>query len=744
MNTKIVRFGEFVFDRAACRLLKGGVSVGLEPKALDLLDLLVERAPMVVDKAEIFALVWKGVAVTDNALTRVVAQLRRALDDDAKSPRYIETVATRGYRFVADVRVAEMAPPVQDFADARSRRFRVAAGTVVVLLVCALMSAGLAWAFLWSSRARSAPSPGQRSPFEALSANELASLTPVQVTTTAGLDTFPSVSPDGQTIAFSSDRNGALEIYVLSLTPGAIATQLTNDRRQNVQPDWSPDGEYIAYHAMNGEGVWIVPARGGVPRQAAPFGSHPAWSPDGRSLAFQSAPLTDLSPSIGTPGAVSTIWMVNTDRGEPVQLTRAVDPGGVHLGPLWSADGRRIFFIVGRAHTSPGQHAIWVVDIGSRRVTRVAAHPQITRDVTIAPDGSQLYFRARETGALWRLPIVAATGAASGEPEPTGLPVSGAGVRHFRFSRDGRRFTWASLELTSNIWAIDVDASTGAPRGDAVALTREAGARATSPTISRDGRVAFGLSSPGTSSDVWTVAGGGRAPVAAGPEDELALGWTPDGRSAVVSTSTPDGVRIAAVDPETGRQRLLAFWKPPLLPAETAAIGTPVLSPDLRRAAISLLTDDVPHLWTAELASGTPAFSGPITHDPQGGTYPAWSPDSRSLAYQCADGSSTQVCVVPAAGGPSTRLTNEPGESWVNSWSPDATRVVFAERRKGVWNIAWVSRTGGVGRRITSFTDPRVYVRYPVWSPQGDRIVFERGEITGRLWSMAIGRPQTP
>ena len=72
----------------------------MEPKALDLLQVLLARAPRVVDKAEIFSIVWKDVAVTDNALTRAIAQLRKALEDDSKAPRFIETVATRGYRFV--------------------------------------------------------------------------------------------------------------------------------------------------------------------------------------------------------------------------------------------------------------------------------------------------------------------------------------------------------------------------------------------------------------------------------------------------------------------------------------------------------------------------------------------------------------------------------------------------------------------------------------------------------------------
>jgi eukaryotic-like serine/threonine-protein kinase len=96
-------FGPYEFDAGAFRLRRGGTVIPLEPKAIDVLRLLLERAPRVVEKTEIFAVVWKDTAVTDNALTRVIAQLRKALEDDAKSPRYIETVATRGYRFLADV-----------------------------------------------------------------------------------------------------------------------------------------------------------------------------------------------------------------------------------------------------------------------------------------------------------------------------------------------------------------------------------------------------------------------------------------------------------------------------------------------------------------------------------------------------------------------------------------------------------------------------------------------------------------
>jgi Tol biopolymer transport system component len=85
-----------------------------------------------------------------------------------------------------------------------------------------------------------------------------------------------------------------------------------------------------------------------------------------------------------------------------------------------------------------------------------------------------------------------------------------------------------------------------------------------------------------------------------------------------------------------------------------------------------------------------------------------------------------------------SRLTNEPDQSWVNGWAPDSDRIAFAARRGSVWNIAWVSRTSRVTRLVTSFTRPNQYVRYPVWAPGRDRIVFERGDVTGQIWTVEI------
>ena len=104
-------FDDIELDTGRVQLRKADALLTVEPKAFAVLRLLVERAPQVVDKAEIFAAVWKDTAVTDNALTRVIAQLRRTLGDDARDPRYIATVSARGYRLLPEVRRLDPSAP---------------------------------------------------------------------------------------------------------------------------------------------------------------------------------------------------------------------------------------------------------------------------------------------------------------------------------------------------------------------------------------------------------------------------------------------------------------------------------------------------------------------------------------------------------------------------------------------------------------------------------------------------------
>ena len=98
-----VRFGEFVLDPDSRQLFRGGAEVHLQPKAFELLDLLVRSRPKALSKQHIRGQVWPDTVVGDASLTVAVAELRSALGDDAKEPRFVRTVYGFGYAFAGAV-----------------------------------------------------------------------------------------------------------------------------------------------------------------------------------------------------------------------------------------------------------------------------------------------------------------------------------------------------------------------------------------------------------------------------------------------------------------------------------------------------------------------------------------------------------------------------------------------------------------------------------------------------------------
>jgi TolB-like protein len=103
------RFGEFTLDLEAHRLDRRGRHIPLQPKIFETLRCLVERQGRLISKRDLHDLVWGDVAVSDGALVRCIAELRKALGDAAKAPRYLETVPRVGYRFVGRVETVEPA-----------------------------------------------------------------------------------------------------------------------------------------------------------------------------------------------------------------------------------------------------------------------------------------------------------------------------------------------------------------------------------------------------------------------------------------------------------------------------------------------------------------------------------------------------------------------------------------------------------------------------------------------------------
>jgi DNA-binding winged helix-turn-helix (wHTH) protein len=129
----------------------GGGRTHLEPKAMDVLTFLSERAGQVVSKDELLAAVWPDVYVSDSTLFRVISELRRALEDSSRTPRFVQTVPKRGYRLVAPVVFDSEAPeatarPVNEAAESPAAARSFIRGGLTVALPAAVV---LSFITLW-------------------------------------------------------------------------------------------------------------------------------------------------------------------------------------------------------------------------------------------------------------------------------------------------------------------------------------------------------------------------------------------------------------------------------------------------------------------------------------------------------------------------------------------------------------------------------------------------------------------
>jgi Tol biopolymer transport system component len=168
-------------------------------------------------------------------------------------------------------------------------------------------------------------------------------------------DANPAVSPDGNRIAFASDRSGSFEIYVAAAS-GSDSVQLTSMKATG-SPVWSPDGKQIAFDSrLEGHSdIFIISAAGGSPRRLTtePYDNEiPTWSRDGRSVYFNS----DRS-------GVSQGWKVPSQGGAAVQVTK----NGTDSPIFEAADGKSLFY--GR------DNAVWHSDLSGNHETRIMDSP---------------------------------------------------------------------------------------------------------------------------------------------------------------------------------------------------------------------------------------------------------------------------------------------------------------------------------------------------------------------------------
>ena len=275
------RAGELEVDRAAMRAVLTGRALALEPKAFDLLFLLAANTGRVVTKDEIFERVWPGVVVSDNSLTRLVAQLRRELADDPEAPRYLETARTRGYRFLpvpepvepeAEPSPPAPAEPAALLPDGESPRPIAGEAHRTDVAACGDSSPADGRGLRGLGRpSRSPRSSGWRpsggSPACTYKRSERrmpGALT--QLTVDPAFDGQPAISPDGAVVVFVSERSGVPELWQRPIL-GKERALTSGDGGASIPPS-PPDGRWICYTSLRRRALSEDPGRGRNGEQA--------------------------------------------------------------------------------------------------------------------------------------------------------------------------------------------------------------------------------------------------------------------------------------------------------------------------------------------------------------------------------------------------------------------------------------------------------------------------------------------
>lgn len=567
-----VRFGAFELDLRTAELRKNGHKIRLQEQPFQILVELLERPGEVVSREEIREKLWPNGTVVefDHSINAAVKRLRDALQDSAESPRYIETLARRGYRFIAavshELEKASQAdtPPLPAPSAALAPELRVRRYSRYVAMV-AILALGVFVAAFLLYRART------RSP---------ADFHVVPLTSNTGLELQPSISPDGTRVAYAWGLPPQKQpaIYVKLLGAGD-AVKISKGLPRVFSPVWSPDGRWIA--ALQDLGrvgvIVLMPAVGGQVKElarvtkadassdacavssfpficgASGFGSALAWSHDGKYV-FASAETA--------PGLPRAIVRVSVETGELQRVTSppkgssgdfgpAVSPDGQELAfgrftsvrtgdlyvmplsgrepkritsdgadvmtPAWTPDSREFIFSSNRG----GRRELWRVAASGGKPVRLAGIGEDAMDVAVSRDGRTLiYNRGRYSGSLWKIPISGGKGG-----EPVRVTATTARDKFAQFSPDGKRIAFESGRSgVDEIWVCDADGA------NAIQLTAFGRGISGTPRWSPDGRrIAFDSNVAG-SFDIYVIPSGGGRPVQLtnNPSTDAIPNWSRD------------------------------------------------------------------------------------------------------------------------------------------------------------------------------------------------------------------------
>src|SRR5258706_11478117 len=366
-----VQFGIFEVDMKAGELRRNGTRIRLQEQPFQILTILLEHSGEVVTREELRGRLWPADTYVDfdHSLNAAVRRLRDALGDSAENPKFIETVARRGYRLLAPVNGTATLISHPQVARSYGRRWWwVAAGSVAVLV-----GVIVGWHAGHHSSSTASPISERR-----LTAN--APENPV----TDGV-----ISPDGKYLAFAD----ASRFFLRQIDTGEThAISLPNGF--NAKPrSWFPDGTHLLATWVAGPreptSIWEISLLGGSPRKLIEKGSWPAVSPDGSQVVFGAE--TQSKQLFYMRSENREIWLMRADGDGARKL---VGGGQDFFGvPAWAPDGKHIAYV--RTRYSVGmpsiRNRIEILDISGGQIHDLAEMPGLGSTVAWTPRGRLIY-----------------------------------------------------------------------------------------------------------------------------------------------------------------------------------------------------------------------------------------------------------------------------------------------------------------------------------------------------------------
>ncbi len=676
----VFKFGDIEVREREFSLVKAGAAVPVEPKAFRVLLILLRNPQKLIPKEELLNAIWGETAVSENSLTRAIALLRKLLGDEARDPRYIETVATVGYRWVCKVEVAEE-PSAAAEAPAATETAESKAGARKQLWTWALAGGGvlalcLAAAVWYLHRPLPPPritaytqltrdgrskqvggTDGSRVYFTQSSPSQIAevgvhggeiALLPLEMP--AAEVQLMDISPDGSNalVGDYEQNHGAPGQWVVPVLGGAAKRLEDGDGEI-----FSPDGGSVVYSTPSGD-IFKVRIDGSDKRKLASMGAQAlgfSWSPDGKVVRFSMAD--------------GGLWEMSQD-GAGVHRLLAGWKEGLPCCGRWTRDGGLFLFLAN------GQ--IWALD---ERRSLFRQPPSLPIQLTNGPiqwgppipgrDGKTIFVDgANERGELSRIDPK------TGGPQPF---LEGISAEFVSFSPDGKLVAYVTFP-EGNLWRADRDGS------DRMQLTRSP-VQVINPRWSPDSKeIVYTTETPNGHSSIGRLSAVDGTPLWLMSEEPAEMhdaNWSPDGKRVLFAQS-PGYFATAKRDlriVDLGTRQVT------VLPG-SEGLWSPRWSSDGRYiAALRGFSVDLPVLDLATRQWRTLPGSGDVE-------YPSFSRDSRFL-YFLRVGRGQGVFRIPVAGGKAVRVVDMTGWhlafSYGYSMSLDPTDAPLVLRDTGTDDI---------------------------------------------------------